>query len=180
MAPIRDIHQSAVNLWVHYKLGDKDFDPSAGIIVTLTDSVLPPSVSRPKDLVETCEVINQIKGWPALTDEEKHWIQVAGVRESLAAQSARGTVRGGIWLTYFYWIGYLLGFGALGVRFSWWIVGLLFATWTFKGTASVALRRERRNDLPAKASTAYIIISRLCLGALCAVSLETLVAHLTR
>ena len=180
MQKIKDIHARAVELWVHRKRVEPDSNPSAAIIFALTDSTRPSNVPEPENTVELCEAINQIKGWPPLNDGERKAIDAAGILAYEAQERGSGSINQVLKLIWANRIGYLLGCVALIVAgFSWWILGLLVATWWAMGAARMCVQFQRTEGRPSWELPVHILIHMACLVGLYAISIYRIIQRVT-
>lgn len=76
---ITHIHKRAVEMWVFSKLNDSETNPSIIILDQLTCK-MPQMTSEPSNTVQLCQKINELKGLPDLTEDEKVEIQKYGVK----------------------------------------------------------------------------------------------------
>lgn len=163
------IHRQAIELWLNQTEKNEDFNPSDGIVFALLNKTIPPDNQTPHNIVELCQLINQLQNCPPLTDEEEKEIQVTGIQIDESNKAVIGTYSFGMMLIWLTRIVYALAALALFIgagAFRWWIVGLVVATFWSRGAISMAIQGREAGDYRDSNVNFSMVIHNICLVSL--------------
>lgn len=118
----------AVMLWISRKVTNPTANPSEAIVAVLTRKQWPPALPLASDVMELCDVINQLMGGRPLDSEERDALQLWAIDHFEMVEARR--VRLARWrqLRWLNWIALALSISALvtaGV--SWLLIGVTLA-----------------------------------------------------
>ena len=144
---IVDQHRRMIELWIHLTR-EREEGPSrsevAAMFFAVTDEALPAG-EDPQNAIELCETLSRWRGDPPLTDEERTTLNGLAVATSMAYGEGKTTIQRARWIRRLDGLGYLLGLASLFVAgFSWWILILMFGTWSGNGAARMAAKQRAR------------------------------------
>lgn len=166
MQNVNQLHERAIQLWIHFKKLDENKNPAANIFFALTDKLWPGDIPIAQNVIELCNVLNTASGYKPLTLEERHHLNALAVH--LFTQQETGASPFQI-VKYLVWvdrIGYVLGLVTLVVAgFSWWIMVLMVAVWLFHKSALTAARMAAHEPRPSWEAP---VLGFMHVGALCA------------
>jgi len=166
---MKNIHHQAIELWLIQKEKNEDINPSEGIIFSLLNKTIPQDSQKPNNIVELCQLINQLQNCPPLTDEEEIEIQVTGIQIYESKKAVNGTYSFGMMLIWLTRIVYALAALALfcgAGAFRWWIVGLVVATFWSRGAISLVIQGREAGENRDSNVSFSIVIHNICLVSL--------------
>jgi len=141
---VSELHKRAILQWFYSKRKETDPNPSIIIIKQLTGISIP-SENQPKNVEELCEKINELTEIPSLSEIEKKGIQQYLIELVFNPPSKISFFAKTGFLKILNYLGYSIGVMSLIVAgFSWWIIGLSYATWLAHGATKVAFANKNK------------------------------------
>ena len=147
---LRELHESAILLWIDAKKRDSQSNPAHGVFFALTMETWPVGVAEVSNAIDLCDVLSEAMGQPRLTEEQRRALNATAVILLAQYESGLSLFHVSRFLKWPTRIAYLLGASAqLHSGFSWWVAGLMVATWLCFGAAKTAARMSKEELRPA-------------------------------
>lgn len=159
-----NIHKRAIEMWVISKINNSETNPSTIILAQLIGEI-PEMTNQPSTTLQLCQKINELKGLPDLTENEKVEIQKYGIQLMINSNGSKKTFFSKtLLLIRLNNIGYILGALSLIIGgFTWWILAFGYGTWLAHGAAKMANQKQNHEHSRAWEIPVHFIIHILTL-----------------